>query len=149
MDFQKACDKVPHKRLIGKLHSYGINTHIVNWLEAFLSNRKQKVVVNGAESIWYNVISEIPQGSVIGPLLFIIYINYMPKSISSEIYLFTKIFRHIQNRDDHIILQHDLDKLTEWSNKWLLKFHPDKCKHMTTYDLAATSLQHVHRGHYP
>ncbi len=85
-------------------------------------------------SQWLPVLSGIPQGSVLGPLLFVIYINELPKTVKSTIYLFaddTKIFRSINNQEDTKILQEDLDKLQEWSNTWLLKFHPDKCKRMT------------------
>ena len=81
-----------------------------------------------------NVLSGIPQWSVLGPLLFVIYINELPKIVKSTIYLFaddTKIFRSINSPEDTKILQEDLDKLQEWSNTWLLKFHPNKCKRMT------------------
>jgi hypothetical protein len=90
-------------------------------------------MVNGAGSEWENVTSGIPQGSVLDPILFVIYINDLPDTVESDSYLFaddTKIFRIIKDEDDKEILQDDLTKLEEWSDKWLLKFHPEKCKHM-------------------
>jgi hypothetical protein len=133
MDFQKAFDKVPHNRLLEKIKSYGIVGPTLNWIKDFLKNRTQKVMVNGAGSEWENVTSGIPQGSVLGPILFVIYINDLPDTVESDSYLFaddTKIFRIIKGEDDKEILQDDLAKLEEWSDKWLLKFHPEKCKHM-------------------
>ena len=71
-DFMKAFDKVPHRRLLNKIKSYGITGKIHSWIEGFLLNRKQRVRVKGAFSNWQNVISRIPQGSVLGPLMFVI-----------------------------------------------------------------------------
>lgn len=133
MDYQKAFDTVPHRRLIGKLESYGVQNPILGWIENFLSNRKQRVQINGNYSEWMPVTSGIPQGSVLGPLLFVIFINDLPGLVTSSTYLFaddTKIFRIITDQTDHNILQGDLNLLTEWSDTWLLRFHPDKCKHM-------------------
>ena len=78
MDFQKAFDKVPYNRLLLKLHCYGIRGQVLNFISDFLHHRKQRVIVHKAESQWENVLSGIPQGSILGPLLFIIFINDLP-----------------------------------------------------------------------
>ena len=127
----KAFDKVPHQRLLHKLKSYGLGQGIIDWMESFLTGRKQQVCVNGAYSEWMPVTSGIPQGSVLGPLLFVLYINDMPDNITSPIYLFaddTKMFTNSSSQHNIEQLQQDLDKLLDWSKNWLLKFHPQKCK---------------------
>ena len=89
------------------------------------------MAVNGKESKWHNVTSGIPQGSVIRPLLFVLYINDLPELTKSDTFLFAddiKIFKTITDKNDHGILQHDLS-LEQWSKKWLLKCNPSKCKH--------------------
>ena len=130
-DFMKAFDKVSHSRLIDKLRFYGIKNPVLGWIEAFLRDRQQRVVTGGTESEWRKVDSGVPQGSVLGPILFVIYINTLPEVASnSQIYLFaddTKIYKAITNTEDCQMLQHDVDKMYEWTNGSLLKFHPDKC----------------------
>ena len=131
MDFQKAFDTVPHKRLLNKLDAYGIGEDMIDWTRNFLADRVQQVSVNGKNSKWHKVTSGIPQGSVIGPLMFIIYINDLPESVKSTIYLFaddTKIFKVLKTPEDKDILQSDLNKITKWTETWLLKLHPQKCK---------------------
>ena len=107
LDFQKAFDKVPHKRLLAKLKAYGLNGILLSWISDFLSNRKQQVVVRRTYSEWSNVISGVPQGSVLGPLLFILYVNDLPDSIQSFMGIFaddTKIYRPITSSNDVGIL---------------------------------------------
>lgn len=131
LDFMKAFDQVPHRRLIGKLDSYGIKGSTLKWLTDFLSDRLQRVVVNGCFSSWAPVTSGIPQGSVLGPVLFVIYINDLPEITRSDSYLFaddTKVYKEIKNYEDHTALQDDLKELEKWSKKWLLNFNGSKCK---------------------
>ena len=88
LDFKKAFDSVPHKRLIGVLRLYGITGRALNWITDFLSGRQQRLVINDSRSSWQPVKSGIPQGSVLGPVLFLININTMPDKIASKVYLF-------------------------------------------------------------
>ena len=130
MDMKKAYDTVPHKRLIIKLKSLGFEKSLLYWIEAFLSDRLQRVVVNNTSSDWSNVLSGVPQGSVIGPTLFLCYINDLPTCVKSNIKLFVddvKLFTEISSKEDCEIFQNDLDALCEWSKKWKLSFHPQKC----------------------
>ena len=157
LDFAKAFDTVPHKRLIGKLRSYGIKDKTLNWIQAFLSNRSQVVRVNGVTSDAAAVGSGIPQGSVLGPILFVIYINDLPREVSSSTLLFaddTKIYRWIKSIHDSLHLQNDLDRLVEWSKKWLLEFNESKCHvlslgkveniiHAHNYKMNGVKLEHV------
>ena len=104
----------------------------LRWIKDFLHCRKQRVVLNGKHSDWVYVTSGIPQGSVLGPTLFTIYINDLPDSINSLTRLFaddTKLFSTVNNIDDHNSLQNDLNSLVKWSERWLLKFKENKCKH--------------------
>ena len=128
--FQKAFDSVPHHHLLSKLHSMGIRGKLLCWLKAFLTNRRQRVVVNGAVSGWCDVTSGIPQGSVLGPVLFTLYVNDLPEIVTSSIQLFAddmKIYRGIRSTVDHDQLQADLEILATWSKKWLLPFNVTKC----------------------
>ena len=123
LDFAKAFDKVPHKRLLSKLTSYGITGNTHNWITSFLSNRKQRVLVNGALSDTTDVTSGVLQGSVLGPILFLLYINDINdinENIQSSIRLFADdsiIYRKINSNIDHQILQTDLIQLEKWSDK--------------------------------
>ena len=88
LDIQKAFDSVPHNRLLLKVESYGISGKFLGWIESFLSDREQCVVLNGCKSGWQKVLSGVPQGSILGPLLFFIYVNDLPQSISSSVFMF-------------------------------------------------------------
>ena len=130
LDFMKAFDSVPHKRLLSKLKSYGIDGKTLRVIEDFLSNRKFRVRIGEKYSKLFNVLSGVPQGSVLGPLLFIIYLNDLPGGIQSFVSLFADDLKLLINSDAYITVQEDLDYLTEWQNKWLLKFNTvdSKCK---------------------
>ena len=131
MDFSKAFDKVGHKRLIKKIDYYGIRGKTRDWIEAFLSNRTQRVVVKGGQSDEVNVQSGVPQGSVLGPCLFLLYINDLPDQLSSTVRLFaddTLLYLAVQTQGDADTLQRDLHTLEEWERKWLMEFNTDKCQ---------------------
>ena len=133
-DFAKAFDKVPHCRLLGKLESYGIKEKILEWIGQFLCGRSQIVTVNGEKSASAEVLSGIPQGTDLGPVLFVIYINDILDNIKSDGLLFaddTKIFRKITSKEDALVLQSDIRSLEEWSNLWQLEFNLDKCHVLT------------------
>ena len=130
-DFAKAFDRVPHKRLLQKMKDLGIIGNTLSWVRAFLSGRRQRVRVDNEFSSWSIVKSGIPQGSVLGPTLFVLFINDMPDVCRSMCQLFAddaKIFGSVCTTDDIIKLQDDLNKLTEFSAKWQLPFNIGKCK---------------------
>ena len=130
MDFSKAFDCVPHKRLLHKMENYGVRGRTHTWITNFLTKRKQRVVVDGNHSQWVQVRSGVPQGAVLGPLLFLAYINDLPDNISSEVCLFADdcvLYRPIHNNSDVSGLQADLHTLTSWQNMWQMKFNAKKC----------------------
>ena len=130
LDFQKAFDSVPHQHLIQKLSSFGVHGKILQWIKDFLRDRTQQVILNGQKSSSIPVTSGVPQGSVLGPLLFMMFVNDIPSIVLSPTFMFaddTKIFHFIRNRDDHASLQ---TVLYDWSVRWQLKFNIFKCKHV-------------------
>ena len=132
-DLQKAFDKVPHKRLLFKLHRLGIQGKILKWVEEWLSGRTQRVVMNGCVSEWEEVISGVPQGSVLGPILFLAYINDMEDKVLSSFWKFaddSKMLRKVNSENDTIGIKQDLHHLEEWSKKWQMPFNAKKCKVM-------------------
>ena len=131
LDFSKAFDSVPHKCLLVKLQAYGIKGKLLNWSQAFLTNRKhvQQVIINDFQSDESSVASGIPQGSVLGPLLFLVYVNDLPGSISSSLLLFaddTKLFRPITDYHSFQQLQDDILILEQWFKLWQLNFNNKK-----------------------
>jgi len=134
LDFLKAFDKVPHRRLLVKLKAYGVNGRVLQWIDAFLSNRKQRVSVRGALSEWSSVTSGVPQGSVLGPTLFIIFVNDLPDCIQSYLGIFaddTKLYRPISSSGDPLILQDDINSTLQWCDTWLSFLNFPKCHHNT------------------
>ena len=131
LDFQKAFDTIPHQRLLSKVHAYGIRGKVYEWIRNFLLNRRQRVVLNNSKSTWSEVISGVPQGSVLGPILFILYINDLPDIISCVSKLFaddTKLYRSVDSYDDSNTIQMDLYELDNWSSSWQMEFNIPKCK---------------------
>lgn len=121
LDFSKAFDRVPHRRLLAKLHHYGIRDNTLKLIEAFLTDRTQRVIVDGSTSEAAPVISGVPQGSVLGPILFLIFINDLPQRVSSKARLFADdyvVYREITSEQKCRILQDDLNKHAAWEKRW-------------------------------
>jgi ribonuclease P/MRP protein subunit RPP40 len=133
LDFQKAFDKVPHKRLLLKMRDMGIGGELARWVENWLEGRKQKVLLNGCSSDWVKVTSGVPQGSVLGPILFVIYINDLDEGIRNRIWKFaddTKLLGKCTQPGGVEELRRDLEKLCNWAEKWQMAFNVEKCKVM-------------------
>ena len=132
-DFSKAFDKVPHIRLINKLKSVGISGYLLNWISNWLTNRKQRTNINGHVSPWSSVLSGVPQGSVLGPLLFIIFINDIDMcatliELLSKFADDTKSGNRCDTQDDRDKLQACIDNLAVWAETWGMEFNSMKCK---------------------
>ena len=131
LDFKKAFDKVPHERLCHKLSHYGICNNTLNWIQNFLTNRTQHVIINGYSSSPSNIISGVPQGMVLGPLLFLCYVNDLLGNVKSSVKLYADdvvLYRAIHSVADHNILQQDLHSLTQWAKTWQMAFNLYKCE---------------------
>ena len=133
LDFSKAFDKVNHLSLLRKLEHYGVRGHTLLWIKDFLSSRSQEVILDGSSSETSTVLSGVPQGTVLGPLLFLIYINDLPQYVSpgTQVKLFaddSAVYRKITSPQDHVVLQKDLENLVKWEQAWSMEFHPDKCQ---------------------
>ena len=126
LDFQKAFDEVPHQGLFLKLKAHGMGNSIIKWIEQWLTDRIQRVVVDGEVSNWKSVLSGVPQGSVLGPILFLVYINDLEDGVTGRILKFadaTKLFRKTKEIGDRRKLQHDIDKFVRWSEKRQMLFN--------------------------
>ena len=127
MDFAKAFNKVLHRRLAYKLEYYGIQNDILQWITTWLSGQTQNFVIDGVSSDPAPVLSGVPQGSVLGPILFLIFINNLPNNINSTVRLFTDdcvLYQNIRRSEDQQM--DDLNKLTQWEEAWLVKFNVAK-----------------------
>ncbi len=161
LDFSKAFDTVPHNHLLSKLRHYGINGSIHTWISTFLKCRTQCVVVDGVKSESVTVDSGVPQGTVLGPLLFLLHINDLPQSVTSTVRLFADdclLYRPIHSTADQISLQTDLDRLHSWGITWGMRFNAKKCNIMTIsrskspltkfYHLSGQVLEEVNMAKY-
>jgi len=144
LDFAKAFDTVPHSHLLFKLERLGVDATTCGWIASFLHDRSQRVLLEGVKSSEVPVVSGVPQGSVIGPVLFLAYINDLAQGISSDVRLFaddTIISRPIHSEQDALALQEDLNKLEAWGRRWLMRFHPGKCQ-VLRVSRSRSKLQH-------
>ena len=143
LDFSKAFDTVPHNKLLLKLENYGIQGEIHRWITSFLTGRHQRVIIEGEASSKCTVDSGVPQGTVLGPLLFLCHINDLPCSVSSQIRLFADdclLYRNINSHSDHLSLQKDLDSLQTWAENWGMKFNATKCYLMSIHSTKQPSV---------
>jgi len=132
LDFAKAFDKMPVARLIKKLESFGIEGKVLRWVRSWLTNRKQRVLVDGAKSSWREVLSGVPQGSVLGPVLFVIFINDLEDTVTANqlLKMFaddTKVGQDVSETEGSDELQNTLNRLWKWVNDWGMAFNVDKC----------------------
>ena len=157
LDFHKAFDKVPHHRLICQLKSHGMGNSIINWIEHWLTDGRQRVVVDGKVSSWKSVLSGVPQGSTLGHILFLVYINDLEEGATGKLLKFadgTKLFRKVKGIGDKQNLQEVIDKLVKWSEKWQMLINFGKCKCLHTgpgytgmkYEMGETILSKTVKG---
>ena len=128
--FSKAFNIVPQTKLPHKLQHYGIRGQVHQWITNFLTKRTMGVVLEGKSSEEAAVESGVPQGTVLGPLLFLCHINDLPASVTSKVRLFAHdclLYCEIHSFQDYLILQEDLHRLEIWANKWGMKFNAQKC----------------------
>ena len=131
LDFSKAFDRVSHSLLFHKLSHYGIQGTLLSWLNSFLNDRSQYVILENQKSHSTPVLSGVPQGTVLAPLLFLLYINDLPICVRNKIKLYADdvlLYSPIHSTVDCITLQQDLDLLAQWSHTWLMSFNPQKCE---------------------
>ena len=131
LDLAKAFDSVPHEHLLLKLRYLGISGDLLNWIRFFLTERFQRVVVKGFYSSWTKVKSGVPQGSVLGPILFLLYIDDLRHEVEySTLKVYADdiaIYREVKSERDCVLIQQDLDRVFNWSMKWQLRLNSIKC----------------------
>ena len=135
LDYAKAFDKVPHKKLLAKIEALKVTGKVLNWIKSWLTDRRQKVTLNSKYSEWKPVTSGVPQGSVLGPVAFTIFINDLDMSVgeAAEVYKFaddTKIAKKIAGEQDQTSLQAIINNLVTWAENWGMSFNKSKCKVM-------------------
>ena len=132
LDFSKAFDTVPHDHLLGKMEFYGIQGPLLKWTASFLKTRSQSVLVEGKYSKPAKVLSGVPQGTVLGPLLFLIHINDLPSVVTSQVRLFAYdclMYRPVHSLADQLALL----ALERWGDAWGMRFNAAKCEIMQVY----------------
>ena len=134
LDFEKAFDKVPHERLVCQLSRFGVRGKVLLWIKDYLTSRYQRVRVNGEYSSRSAVLSGVPQGSVLGPALFLIFVSDIPEIVQNFVSLYaddSKIYNYLLNSTEHVntpeSIQNDINNLCEWSNRMQMSFNVDKC----------------------
>ena len=133
LDFAKAFDKVPHRRLLEKCRGLGLDGSVVEWIKVWLEGRQQRVVLNGEASEWADVLSGVPQGSVLGPTLFLIFINDIDTAVEATSHVLlkfaddTKVGQVVESEEQRQELQGTINRLVEWSEEWQMLFNSEKC----------------------
>ena len=138
IDFSRAFDSISHRKLLFKLNKYGISGNLLNILESFLINRTQRVIITNVVSDEVVITSGVPQGSVLGPLLFIVYVNDLcdifTKDVTSKMFADdAKLYTEIRTHLDVEALQHNIDRLCKWSCEWQLNLSINKCNIIDFY----------------
>ncbi len=133
LDITKAFDRVYHRGLINKLEAFGVSGSLLKWLESYLSNRSQRVVINGKDSNWRSINAGVPQGSILGPLLFLIYVNDLVDGLSSDQSMYaddTSLIKPLRNNSDIDCVNADLSYISDWASQWRVNFNPKKTVYM-------------------